>query len=117
MATDLAKRKPKDIFFERDLTIEWADGVVSHYPFFALRAACPCASCVDELTGKRTLDPDRLSQDVFIRRADYVGRYAIQFFWSDNHNTGIYSFRYLRELFDLANAEGGGAEGPHQLPG
>jgi len=27
-----------------------------------------------------------------------VGRYALSFRWSDGHETGIYSFRYLREL-------------------
>jgi DUF971 family protein len=27
-----------------------------------------------------------------------VGRYAIQFHWSDGHSTGIYTFEHLREL-------------------
>tara|TARA_B110000438_G_scaffold277633_1_gene300442 strand:- start:720 stop:863 length:144 start_codon:yes stop_codon:yes gene_type:complete len=30
----------------------------------------------------------------------YVGRYAIQFVWSDGHSTGIYTFEYLREIWD-----------------
>ncbi|MBI4083990.1 MAG: DUF971 domain-containing protein [Candidatus Lambdaproteobacteria bacterium] len=115
MATDLARRKPKDIVYEHDLTVEWRDGVIAHYPFFALRAACPCAGCVDELTGTRTLKEENIPKDVTVRTAEYVGNYALQFFWSDNHNTGIYSFRYLRELYDLANARGGGPEGPHSL--
>jgi DUF971 family protein len=29
-----------------------------------------------------------------------VGRYALNFRWSDGHETGIYSFQYLRDLCD-----------------
>lgn len=29
---------------------------------------------------------------------ELVGRYAIQFTWSDGHSTGIYSFDTLREI-------------------
>ena len=34
-----------------------------------------------------------------------VGRYALNFRWSDGHETGIYSFRYLRELCESQDAE------------
>jgi len=27
-----------------------------------------------------------------------IGRYAVQFLWSDAHETGIYPFKYLGEL-------------------
>ena len=30
--------------------------------------------------------------------AKLVGNYAIQFTWSDGHNTGIFDFRFLRSL-------------------
>ncbi len=42
-----------------------------------------------------------------------MGQYAIQIQWSDGHNTGIYAFRYLRELYDLAQQQGGSPDGPH----
>ena len=29
---------------------------------------------------------------------DLVGNYALNLFWTDGHDTGIYSFRKLREL-------------------
>ena len=29
---------------------------------------------------------------------DGVGNYAVSFTWQDGHNTGIYSFRLLRQL-------------------
>ena len=107
MALDIKKRKPRDILFAEDLTVEWRDGVVSHYPFFALRDVCPCASCVDELTGEKVLKSGDVPNDIRIAAADYVGNYAIKIDWSDGHNTGIYSFRFLREFYDLSQEQGG----------
>lgn len=80
------------------LRIEWKDGHVSEYAPRDLRIACPCAGCVDELTGRRTLDPGRVSQGVHPLKIEYVGRYALHFDWSDEHSTGIYPFEYLRRL-------------------
>ena len=83
---------------ERDLQIAWADGRACQYFAPDLRRACPCAQCVNEWTGERILDPERIPDDVTIRDAQLVGRYALVFRWSDGHETGIYSFRYLRQL-------------------
>lgn len=63
-----------------------------------LRLACPCAACVDELTGRRRLDPATVPPDVHPRSIQPVGRYAIHIDWSDGHHTGIYSFDLLRQL-------------------
>ncbi len=115
MALDIKKRKPRDIVFADDLTIEWRDGVVSHYPFLALRNSCPCASCVDEMTGEKVLDPKNIQQDIHIKSCDYVGNYAIRIDWSDGHNTGIYAFRFLREYYDMAMEQGGPTDGPHSI--
>jgi len=82
------------------LRIAWKDGVVSEYVPRYLRLLCPCAGCVDEMTGERTLDPDRVDEGVYPTAIHYVGRYAIQCVWSDGHATGIYTFDYLRELWD-----------------
>ena len=112
MAGELKKRKPRDIVYEDDLKVEWRDGIVSHYPFLGLRDACPCASCVDELTGRKVLDKTSIPGDIHIKKADYVGNYAIRIDWSDGHDTGIYSFRFLRDLFDMAAAKGFPAGGP-----
>lgn len=35
---------------------------------------------------------------VRVLTARLVGAYAIQFDWSDGHNTGIFDFRFLRSL-------------------
>lgn len=113
MAGDMKKRKPRDIVFAEDLTVEWRDGVVSHYPLVTLRDACPCAACVDEITGEKVLDPTSIRPDIFIQKAEYIGNYALRINWSDGHNTGIYSFRFLREFFDMAQEEGGFPGAPH----
>jgi DUF971 family protein len=44
------------------------------------------------------LRPESISEELIISDLSLVGRYAINFRWSDGHDTGIYSFRYLREL-------------------
>jgi len=80
------------------LRIEWKDGHVSTYEPRSLRLRCPCAACMDEMTGERTLDPERIPEPVHPTEIRYVGRYALQFLWSDGHSTGIYPFEYLRRL-------------------
>lgn len=83
-----------------ELLISWKDGVVSQYVPRYLRLLCPCAGCVDEMTGARTLRPEMIDEGVYPAAIHYVGRYALQFMWSDGHSTGIYTFEYLRELWD-----------------
>lgn len=80
------------------LRIVWQDGVVTEYAPRDLRLKCPCAACVDEMTGERMLVPDMVDPGVYPTEIQYVGRYALQFLWSDGHSTGIYPFEYLRRL-------------------
>lgn len=94
--------EPREIKQEGDagLRITWADDHVSRYSAVGLRCACPCAQCVNEWTGQRVLKPETISPELTITDLSIVGRYALNFRWSDGHDTGIYSFRYLRELCD-----------------
>ena len=78
--------------------IQWNDGHLSRYPFRALRQACPCASCVDERTGEKRMDPERVLMSVRPLDIRRVGRYALQFSWSDLHSGGIYTYDQLRSL-------------------
>jgi ATP-binding protein involved in chromosome partitioning len=80
------------------LRIEWQDGHESLYPVRRLRLGCRCANCIEELTGRPLLREEDVPEDVRPERISPVGRYAIQIAWSDGHDTGIYSFDYLREL-------------------
>jgi len=80
------------------LAIVWSDGRESRYGVRELRLACPCATCRDELTGERLLDPSRVPDDVRPVSLSSVGNYGLKIRWSDGHDTGIYSFDRLREL-------------------
>ena len=83
---------------QAEIEIQWNDGQKSVYSARALRLACPCASCVHEVTGQRLLDPASVPADVRALAIHPVGRYALQVNWSDGHNTGLYGFEYLRKL-------------------
>jgi ATP-binding protein involved in chromosome partitioning len=86
------------------LRIRWTDGVDSLYPVRELRLACRCAHCVEEMTGRPLLDETGVPADVRPLRIRSVGRYALQFDWSDGHDTGIYTFEYLRQIGDALRA-------------
>lgn len=88
------------------LRIVWKDGEFSEYTPRRLRLECPCAGCVDEMTGAKILVPDMVAADVHPTAIHYVGRYALQFMWSDGHSTGIYPFEFLRRLWDAAAEDG-----------
>lgn len=81
-----------------DVKVTWQDGHESVYPARELRLACPCAGCVDELTGHVRVVATSMAQTVHPVKIDLVGRYAISIQWSDGHNTGIYGFNLLRKL-------------------
>jgi ATP-binding protein involved in chromosome partitioning len=80
------------------ITITWEDEHVSAFPARELRLACRCAACIEEMTGQPLLDPKTVPANVRARAINLVGNYAISIDWSDNHSTGIYNFRTLREL-------------------
>lgn len=82
------------------LRIVWKDGEFSEYAPRDLRILCPCAGCVDEMTGRKILDEGMVPADIHPTAIHHVGRYALQFIWSDGHSTGIYPFEYLRKWWD-----------------
>jgi DUF971 family protein len=84
------------------LRIRWRDEHVSEFPPRLLRLACPCAGCVDEMTGRRTLRETSVPEGIHPLAITYVGRYALRIDWSDGHSTGIYPFEYLRRLCPCA---------------
>jgi DUF971 family protein len=76
--------------------IEWdASGHAWLYPARDLRLACPCAACVEEMTGRALLDPSRVPADVRPESLALVGAYGLRVRWSDGHDTGIYPFDRL----------------------
>jgi DUF971 family protein len=117
--------QPKSIVLSNDpkgVTITWDDGHASTYAFLYLRKACPCALCKGERTpfdqmrgiGGRAAsqqgrsadssessglagDERNVAKDMF-----KVGRYALGFLWGDGHNSGIYTWDYLRKMCPCA---------------
>ena len=91
---------PRDLKRKGDntLVIFWDDGHVSEYSAYALRIKCPCARCVDEWTGKPLLNVDKISKDIKPTRIHSIGRYAMGIHFSDGHQSGIYSYDYLRRV-------------------
>ena len=83
---------------EKSVSIQWDDGHKSFYEAKYLRINCGCAECVEEWSNRKLLNPASVPTD--IRAEDYlmVGKYAVQFLWSDAHFTGIYPFEMLRAL-------------------
>jgi ATP-binding protein involved in chromosome partitioning len=80
------------------LHVSWPDGHQSIYTPYHLRVNCRCANCIDEDTGLQTLDPVQVPLDIKITDIKPVGRYAMAISFSDGHNTGIYTFKRLRDL-------------------
>lgn len=80
------------------MLLAWNDGEEYSLPFLELRFFCPCAGCVDEHTGQRTIQKNSIKPDIRPVKVDLVGRYAVHLAWSDGHQTGIYHYETLRQL-------------------
>jgi DUF971 family protein len=83
------------------MLIAWNDGAEFTAAYLDLRFYCPCAGCVDEHTGQRTIKKESIKTEVKPTQVQPVGRYAIQFAWSDGHATGIYHFDTLRKICEI----------------
>ncbi len=99
---DDAKRAPEPVEIaqekEREVVrIKWSDGLLTEYALSGLRGWCPCAGCQGH-GGERRFVP---SGNPRLQRVEAVGNYAIRFCWADAHDTGMYSFDYLRELAEM----------------
>ena len=88
------------------LRIRWKDGHESVYPVRSIRLACRCAHCIEEVTGRPLLREEDVPADVKPVEIAPVGRYALQFSWTDGHDTGIFPFDLLRDLCPCCNSAG-----------
>jgi ATP-binding protein involved in chromosome partitioning len=76
--------------------IEWTEGAhLALYPARALRLACGCALCVDEMSGRGLLHSAAVPADIRPVSLSLVGTYGLRILWSDGHGTGIYTFERL----------------------
>jgi DUF971 family protein len=83
---------------KRYLYIQWADGTESMLLLANLRKSCPCATCREqrEKTPSSYIPLYSEAQNTLID-IKHVGTYAIQLYWKDGHNTGIYTYDKLKE--------------------
>jgi len=82
------------------LYITWSDGKRSEYDFEHLRWRCPCAACQGEggIPGMLRFTERLRPEQYRLVSLRLVGNYAIAPEWADGHNTGIYTFDFLRAL-------------------
>lgn len=93
-----------DVQKDRGLTVEWGDGTTSYYSIAYLRRMSPSAD-MRHLRGEMAKNPLTVlpasrgpAASLTILHAELRGNYAIWFRFSDGHDTGIYSWDYLREI-------------------
>lgn len=82
----------------RELAIRFEDGRESVIPYELLRVESPSAETKGH--GATRPPPPAGKTSVGVTGAELVGRYAVRIQFDDGHDTGLYSWRYLRELAD-----------------
>jgi len=100
------KPRKLDLDRERGLTVTWSDGRVSIYPIAYLRKMSPSADARElrenlERNPLTVLPATAVSsgdQPLRAHSAELVGNYAVRLRFSDGHDTGIYSWAYLRQI-------------------
>ena len=95
-ATDKHTPTPTEIKLHqksRVLEIAYADGKSFSLPCEFLRVHSPSAEVRGHGPGQEVLQTGK--QDVAITRIEPVGTYAVQLYFSDGHDTGIYSWDLL----------------------
>jgi len=80
----------------RKLEIAFTDGARFELPFEFLRVYSPSAEVRGHGPGQEVLQVGK--REILINAAEPVGLYAINFTFSDHHDTGIYSWEYLHNL-------------------
>ncbi|MEO0964062.1 MAG: DUF971 domain-containing protein [Planctomycetota bacterium] len=94
-----------DLDRERALTVRWSDGRVSIYPVRYLRKMSPSAEAkqLREKLARNPLTvlpstPGGEGSPLKAEALELVGHYAVRIRFSDGHDTGIYSWAYLRQI-------------------
>ena len=99
--------KHLDLNRKKGLTVHWQDGRISFFPILYLRKMSPSADAkmlreemeknpLTVLPASAVSDPD--ASPLTATGAEMVGNYALKIIFSDGHDTGIYSWEYLREI-------------------
>ncbi len=95
--------QPKNTqLIQNEIAILWDDGSESYIALEKLRRHCPCAACAGEhdVMGREYKAPPTPYQpsSFQLQKFETVGGYALNFTWADGHNSGIYSYPFLKRL-------------------
>ncbi|HET7714513.1 MAG TPA: DUF971 domain-containing protein [Bauldia sp.] len=96
---------PSEIRLKKDrrsLLVRFDDGVEYDLPAEYLRVLSPSAEVQGHSAEQRQTVGGKI--DVAIAAVDPVGNYAVRLTFSDRHDSGIYSWPYLRKLGDEREA-------------
>jgi len=80
----------------RVLEVVFDDGARFLLPFEYLRVHSPSAEVKGHGPGQEVLVLGK--QNVGIKAVEPVGQYAVKLVFDDGHDTGLFSWKYLREL-------------------
>jgi DUF971 family protein len=89
---------------DQQLQIDWSDGRHDSLPVRLIRDQCPCATCREKRAAPpapATLLPvlsAAEAQPLRLLGMEPVGNYAYSIHFSDGHDTGIFTFEFLRQL-------------------
>ena len=84
-----------------EIAIIWNDGDESFFPMDYLRAQSPSAENQGEIDilGQRHGGDNREEfSGITVNNWEFIGNYAIRLMFSDGHQTGIFSWDYLRKI-------------------
>lgn len=82
----------------RILELKFQDGFEAKLSCEFLRVHSPSAEVRGHGVGQEVLQTGK--KNVTISKIEPVGNYAVKLVFSDNHDTGLYSWEYLRDLSD-----------------
>jgi len=91
--------------------IDWGDGHKGIYPHDVLRGYCPCAGCQGHSAIIRFVACEGAQLE--LEGIEPVGNYALSLAWFDGHNSGLYSYRYLRALCHCTQCQPDGTKKEH----
>ncbi|MQB09471.1 DUF971 domain-containing protein [Agrobacterium sp. ICMP 6402] len=86
----------------RELTVSFDDGSVYRLPAEMLRVLSPSAEVQGHGPGQKVTVPGK--RNVAIRSMVATGNYAVRIVFDDGHDSGIYTWKYLRELGETGDA-------------
>lgn len=89
---------------QTELSVDWNDGHKGRHALQLLRRYCPCASCKVEAEEREATEmfPILTPGKNQLKSLETIGNYALRLQWGDGHNTGIYTYDYLRQICECS---------------